>query len=477
MTQIRVKDIGPIADATVDLKPLTVFLGPNGVGKSYMALAVYCLARTLDQEMLFGGPWRGAIARERANGLKSITLELPKDEYLLRGPMRVGDIPAPMREAIVDANSLLSDMVTTRLVSELTRCFGVDVQGLIRRDNTSTRPALGLSITEPETGFLYDMQASGQNEPVSRMDNNLDDQTIELNRIAWGPLAHQRVSRRTPRRINEETLVLSSVVLLRLLERNLPQIPDVHYMPASRSGILLGHKTLTSMLVGQASRAWVEPIEIPRLPGVITDLIQAILLMDRIDSPPPQIEKVISFLEKRVARGHVHMKLDTDYPEVYYESANGQFQFHQVHSAVSEIAPIVLFLQHLVRPGDLFIMEEPEAHLDAENQRALASAIAMLVNAGVKLLITTHSDFFVNQLNNLLLLSQLSKRSRAGRRYLASEVLVPDNVSAYLFEESAEGSIARSLPVSAEGGIPLSPFTDVHSALYNEAVALEYAAE
>ena len=122
-------------------------------------------------------------------------------------------------------------------------------------------------------------------------------------------------------------------------------------------------------------------------------------------------------------------------------------------------------------------MEEPEAHLDAENQRALASVIAMLVNAGVKLLITTHSDFFVNQLNNLLLLSQLSKRSRASRRYLASEVLAPDSVSAYLFEPGSEGSTVHNLPVSAEEGIPVSPFTDAHSALYNEAIALEYAAQ
>ena len=56
---------------------------------------------------------------------------------------------------------------------------------------------------------------------------------------------------------------------------------------------------------------------------------------------------------------------------------------------VSEIAPIVLYLKHLVREGHLFIIEEPESHLDAANQMKLARAIAMLVNAGVYVLITT----------------------------------------------------------------------------------------
>ena len=44
-----------------------------------------------------------------------------------------------------------------------------------------------------------------------------------------------------------------------------------HYLPASRTGILQGHKTLASLIVGRASSAWIEPMEIERLPGVITD--------------------------------------------------------------------------------------------------------------------------------------------------------------------------------------------------------------
>ena len=32
-------------------------------------------------------------------------------------------------------------------------------------------------------------------------------------------------------------------------------------------------------------------------------------------------------------------------------------------SMVSELAPVVLYLRHIVQPGDVLIIEEPESHL------------------------------------------------------------------------------------------------------------------
>ena len=122
-----------------------------------------------------------------------------------------------------------------------------------------------------------------------------------------------------------------------------------------------------------------------------------------------------------MTRGTVDIEPAAEYPEVHYQNESGKYTLHQVSSMVSEIAPLVLYLKYFVL-GDLFIIEEPESHIDAENQRRLARAIAMLVNA----LITTHSDFFVGQLNNLLLLSEVSGRRRAARKYAANEVLQPD---------------------------------------------------
>ena len=45
--KIRVKNLGKIKSGEIEVKPLTVFVGKNGVNKSYMAHVVYGVAETL----------------------------------------------------------------------------------------------------------------------------------------------------------------------------------------------------------------------------------------------------------------------------------------------------------------------------------------------------------------------------------------------------------------------------------------------
>jgi len=43
--ELEVADFGPIAEATVELRPLTVFIGPSNTGKSWLAMLIYALHR------------------------------------------------------------------------------------------------------------------------------------------------------------------------------------------------------------------------------------------------------------------------------------------------------------------------------------------------------------------------------------------------------------------------------------------------
>lgn len=45
---IAVRNFGPIAEATIDLRPLTVFVGPSNTGKTYFSTLVNALHRTFD---------------------------------------------------------------------------------------------------------------------------------------------------------------------------------------------------------------------------------------------------------------------------------------------------------------------------------------------------------------------------------------------------------------------------------------------
>ena len=51
--KLSVTNLGPIARADIDLRPMTVFVGPSNTGKSYMAMLVYAL------HGFFSGRWLG----------------------------------------------------------------------------------------------------------------------------------------------------------------------------------------------------------------------------------------------------------------------------------------------------------------------------------------------------------------------------------------------------------------------------------
>ena len=43
--EIAVKNFGPIAEARIDLRPLTVFVGPSNTGKNLFLHAYLCVTR------------------------------------------------------------------------------------------------------------------------------------------------------------------------------------------------------------------------------------------------------------------------------------------------------------------------------------------------------------------------------------------------------------------------------------------------
>jgi len=142
---------------------------------------------------------------------------------------------------------------------------------------------------------------------------------------------------------------------------------------------------------------------------------------------------------------------------------------------VSELAPLILFLKYLVHPGDLLILEEPESHLHPAAQRKLARGIVRLVNAGVKVLITTHSDIFVSQINNLLRASYASKRWLREHGYAPQDCSRNAAVSAYLVQISEEigGSRVKELEIQRDVGIEDPLFSQVIHELYEETILVE----
>ena len=91
------------------------------------------------------------------------------------------------------------------------------------------------------------------------------------------------------------------------------------------------------------------------------------------------------------------------------------------------------------RRNHLLIIDEPESHLDTANQIQLTRLLARLVRAGSKVLITTHSDYLIMEINNLLMLDQpFSKKKALVKKlgYSTDDFLRRDSIRAYVAEHN-----------------------------------------
>ena len=110
---------------------------------------------------------------------------------------------------------------------------------------------------------------------------------------------------------------------------------------------------------------------------------------------------------------------------------------HLASSSARGLSDLYFFLQHVAKRNHLLIIDEPESHLDTHNQILMARLLVRCVHAGLKVLITTHSDYLVKELNNLIMLSrdfdgreELLKRLK----YDTEDALNPDRIRAYVAE-------------------------------------------
>jgi predicted ATPase len=135
---------------------------------------------------------------------------------------------------------------------------------------------------------------------------------------------------------------------------------------------------------------------------------------------------------------------------------------------VSELAPIVLFLKNTVNPRDLLIIEEPESHLHPASQLRFAKALAGLVKADVKILLTTHSDYFLTQISNFIRAANIREEAHHDLPTLKAA-----DVGTYLFNATDNGTEVKELPITENDGIPDDSFAEIAEALYKERITLQ----
>ena len=478
MLTFSVKNFGPLAEGTVELRPLTIFVGPSNTGKSYMASAIYATAlaaESFPSLRHFGGFSETENTRAAIKSFREWANQQERKEFPI-SELRVVLLPEIFRQWFKELALRQFIFLRTDVIGQIRQLHGKE-PGFVRQG--SEPGDFQLEIHQQKPMLRLKVQLSDALEPLPEFD---------LAQIAL-----------------PQSMLESLPHLLSIDEDERPgfRIADIlafwtannvfsefqcqsHYLPAARSGIVQGHKVLAAALARQSRRVGLQPMNIPSLPGTTTEFLGNLIELDkrRVGHPgfTDQFGEAIGFIETSVLGGKVDLDESGELPTpeiVYLQERDGaiagKFTLEHTSSMVSELAPLILFLKYRVNPGDLLILEEPESHLHPAAQMRLARGIVRLVNAGVRVLITTHSDIFVSQINNLLALNQASPKLIAESGFTAEDFLRKDQVGAYLFRYAQElgGSVVAPLEIDPDTGIDEDEFAAVFESIYNESIALQ----
>ena len=494
--RIDVKDFGPIARASVDFRPLTVFVGPSNTGKSYLAVLLYALHQCL-------GGWDVEYQGSRIQRRVFPTLEFSmfdsiefmnilKDWATKNLPNEPP--PALARNVMEVIRSVLekTDRLGDSLTNEIRRCFGVDgLDALIRRQSSGKRGNVSLCVPQERgsSTLRYELEFSARKARLSGHIPSLESLLSEgrlpkrlsviLRRIN-SALIEDSDAADDRRGINLRFRFELRQFLLNVFQSLIgPADRSAFYLPADRTGVMHSHQLVVSALVQNASTAGLRPsTNLPMLSGVLADFLNLLIRINpekragQGPGPRRRSPELGRGLEDNLLNGAVLLKSnDAGYPAFAYqpEGWKDDLPLMRASSMVSELAPVVLYLRHIVRPGDVLIIEEPEAHLHPAMQTAFARELARLVRAGVRIVMTTHSEWFLEQIGNLVRLSGLPRAKRKGLEG-SDYALEPDQVGTWLFKPSnrPKGSVVEEVALDPETGLYPTGYDAVSEALYNE---------
>lgn len=431
--RIRFRRLGPVVDGDIEVRPFTILMGPNGCGKSYLANTLF-LSLTQD----FGAAHFPRPKNTKQKGSSFVAT--------FAGPA----ICKSHQEALVE--HLRQTFQCPKVPLE---GFSADLDWLPTADLTVSRsspPRVEGASQDKRSPSAYHVEWKSQSDSANAIAIYFDRRDL----AAWWNADEP------------ETGDMSAMAAIALQQAT----PTVSYLPASRSGLM----SVWSHLVDRALGATIEGKGVAGpasyLPSHVASFVRRLSFQS--DQKPGPLAKIADYLEERAAGGKwIVQKGPRPSPPRYVFRPIGCGQDLDVNLASSgavELLPLIETLRHVsdgkIGRSSVLFIEEPEAHLHPAAQLAVARALVKARNLGLRIIVTTHSDFFLQEINNLVKAGRL--RTRRNRKKIldslgidADATLAGDDVAAYLFVPT-DGCSYHPMRLGLEtGGVPVSQINDV----------------
>ena len=406
---IKLKNIGILKQAEFSLGDLTLICGENNTGKTYTAYALYGFLRA----------WRDCI---RLSIHESQLQEFLSEKERLE----LQEVP---EQLFFKACQIYTEQLD-QIFAAPENTFEKSEFSIILPDEIDTPAKKFEDRIEMPQGHIFTFYSKREESGKLTVFLNIEKKS------------EKEVDSRIVRRyIN---LVVANAIFS-------DSLPKPFIFSAERTGIATFRKELDfarSRLLQEMERTEVE-----------ADLRQ--LLFKAYQSYPSPIEDDVDFSrglsdilrhQSFIPKEHPEILEDfanivggaytiTQNDQLYYipKGTRQKLTMVESSSAVRSLLDLSFYLNCIAQKGDLLMIDEPELSLHPENQRRIARLFARLANIGVKVFITTHSDYIVKELNTLIMLNHDKphlKRVAEENGYRNNELIKVDQIKVYIAEKA-----------------------------------------
>lgn len=443
--KLKVLEYGKIKSAEIEVSPLTLFVGDNNSGKSYLMALLWGIQNLGVSELI-----------------SSVLREETKLEHELIGWIRAqvalaceqGEHIAQVCEIEKELQAFLREGLRQNkdnLVKKIFNSSDVKIKDL--QIELKDLDKISLTFTK-----LKDRWGSEELDSLRIKNNTGTEYTIKLSEIEWG---------------YQNNLIICMILSL-AMEISIGEVNGIYeniYLPAARTGFML-----TKDIINKAGRnaAFNIGVQQEEMIPFIRPINQFLDVMNDLsfDSKGDRGAAAIAeYLENYMAEGTVEMSTLPN-KEVLYAPAGQEkgIPLRIVSAVVTEISPLILILKHKKRVKGLFY-EEPEMCLHPQLQQKIARVICQLASAGVKMTLTTHSDIILQHINNMIRLSERQDAERICSElgYDSGDLLKAEEVKVYQLKSNAgEGTKVEELPCG-KNGFAVPTFNDALDRIMEEA--------
>jgi predicted ATPase len=413
--KIQIKELGALKEGTIDLsKKLIIFTGPNGTGKTYMSYLIYALTNIENKSI--GSRLGSSIVNSL---LTDNTITINLDHEILWN-FRQKEFQT-IKDNLWKLFSVAEDKADSFFKDTELNCIETKEIFFGKLNRMSINQTLRIF----EYNFFLKKDSESTSITVSIPANTIKDKKfLELIDLFLLPRIFSIVAF-YPITSNAIFPVERNSIYTFVKELSIKRNDAIEHIEA------IATKKDANLLELYFKRS-------TRYPQPIRDILEEAEDIENVQKVKSAYYNFANDIEKDLLKGKIVINKDNGSVEFVSDKApKRKLSFHQSSSIVKTLASLVIYLKHKAQFNDLVIIDEPELNLHPDNQIKLSKIFARLVNQGIRLVISTHSDYIIREFNNLLMLSSEQTRIKElanQLNYKSDEFLKFDEVVAYYFD-------------------------------------------